>query len=314
MTIKAEIVCDSISLEGHRLTTFKLRYPRFIHDEVLTHRKFSRNTSSLRAIPVKKVIEDVERDPAMPTHWGRNQKGMQAKEELTPDEIGLARMGWDQALHNAITTARGMARVGLHKQVINRILMPFTHVNVVVTSTEYLNFFGLRLDDDADPTVRSLAEVMWRKYKTNTPHQLRPGSWHLPFIDRELGAEDPVLLVRLDLAIKVSVARCARTSYESHETGKRSTVEEDLALYDKLVGAQPLHASPAEHQATPDSVRGNFEGDIPPDAKPANHPLAYLNWAHPGEHGNFTGWRQYRKMLAGEAIAPLPKGYRYETV
>lgn len=313
--IEAKTVLDSVSPQGHRLFCVKARYPKFIHGELMTHRVFSRNASSSRAVPTAKLIEEVRSDVlrAGPIHWGAAQKGMGAEEELS-DQIAsghvysarmLAEGLWAEAAMLAAEKAEQMAALGAAKQLVNRLLEPFSHINVLISATEWDNFFGLRLDRAAQPEMRSLAEAIWREWNESRPTLLKPGQWHLPFVsDYEIqlafdmrGAEScpdgPIGILR-----RVSVARCARVSYESFETGKRSTVEEDLALYDRLLGAQPLHASPAEHQATPDELSSLADG--------------HDHWDHPDEHGNFTGWRQYRKMLPGEDCAPLPAGYEKE--
>ena len=110
MTIQAKIIEDSISSTGKRITTFQLLYPRFIHAELMTHRVFSRNASSSRAIPVTKMLAMVREDPAMPIHWGRNQPGMQAKEELLLGDRYLAEVLWREAAQKAASVARYAAR------------------------------------------------------------------------------------------------------------------------------------------------------------------------------------------------------------
>lgn len=279
MTIEATMIADSISAEGVRLSTLQLRYPRFIHAELMTHRVFSRNASSSRAIPVERMIEDLRRDPAMPVFWGSNKPGMQAGDELTGVPLSAARRSWLNAMSAAIGYAKNMMDEGLHKQIANRILEPWAHINVVVTATDWENFFALRRHKDAQPEIKALADEIYLAMKISTPLLTQPGQWHLPYVDdREL--------LSLELSKKVSVARCARVSYLTHD-GRKTTVEEDLALYDRLLGAQPLHASPAEHQATPDR-----QLDI----------MGKPTWQNPNEWGNFRGWRQYRKMLPGEFI------------
>ena len=270
MTIKAQVICDSISPEGIRLTTLQLRYPRFIHAEFMTHRQFSRNASSSRAIPVKKLVEDVVNDPVYPLHWGANQKGMQAAEECdAPVDIShpMSReMAWDVARGHAIMYAKAFDNAGYHKQIVNRLLEPFSHINVVCTATEWTNFFALRDHSAAQPEIRRLAKEMRDRMEWSLPQKLDYGEWHLPYVtDEERG--------NAQVAIKCSVARCARVSYLTYEQKKPNT-EEDLKLYERLLGAQPIHASPSEHQATP----GN--GGL-------------LN-------GNFNGWHQFRKMIPGE--------------
>ncbi|KQS84327.1 FAD-dependent thymidylate synthase [Rhizobium sp. Leaf383] len=294
MTITAIIIADSISAYGPRITTLQLRYPRFIHAEFMTHRAFSRNASSSRAIPVQKLIQDIIDDTAMPLHWGKNQPGMQAREEhdglvdhtvfepeVRPDVPDyLATVGtysggpveaWDAARNWAIHAAEQFAAAGYHKQIVNRLLEPFSHINVVVTATDWENFFELRDHPDAQPEIQVLARAIKDAMAASVPDELPAGLWHLPYatFDEDLQTyADEHDMSLVDVALKVSVARCARVSYLTHD-GRKTTVEEDVALHDKLVVAEPLHASPAEHQATP--VQGRDR--------------------------NFNGWRQYRSVL-----------------
>lgn len=308
MTISAKIIADSISDDGVRIATMQLRYPRFVHAEFMTHRVFSRNASSSRAIPVERLIQDIIDDTAMPIHWGKNQPGMQAKPESEPvtkvwhdggycmpgywDEFDCNKK-WSEARNNAIAMARAFNEAGYHKQIVNRLLEPFSHINVVVTATEWANFFGLRRHPDAQPEIRELADKMFDAMQASTPRLLEPGYWHLPYITADdwewwkaemckRGLSGATYEALKSDIIKVSVARCARVSYLTHD-GKKPDIYDDLKLYDRLVGAAPLHASPAEHQATPD---------------------IYLNmgWMERHLHGNFVGWVQYRKTLPNENI------------
>lgn len=286
MTISAKVIEDSISVPGKRITTFQLRYPRFIHAELMTHRVFSRNASSSRAIPVSKLIEDIIRDTAMPSHWGKNQPGMQADEEhdqrvSAPWCNGtMSREGaWENARDGAIKMATLFHEAGYHKQIVNRLLEPFSHINVVVTSTEFENFFALRAHPDAQPEIRILAEEMLKAIRSSKPQTCLDGEWHLPYITDEdwdmvhleYGTRGAVHLLK-----EISAARCARVSYLTHE-GKKPDIEQDLKLFERLAGGVPIHASPMEHQATPlyksDNVR---------------------------LQGNFNGWIQFRKMLPNE--------------
>ena len=311
--ITARIVLDSIAPAGHRLTTMLLRHPKFIHAEFCRHRSFSLCVSSSRAIPVRKNLEEVRSDElrAAPVYWGAEQKGMTAGGELDPVNRDMCIHIWREAARDAVVHAERAVAQGLHKSLVNRLLEPFLHVNVLVTATEWLNFFGLRLDKAAQPEIRVLAEEMWKVWNESTPTPMAPVvNWHMPFIDSndlqavvdhysargETHHDAPGVNLH-EALIKVSVARCARLSYLSHDTGKRSTVAEDLALYAHLIEAVPIHASPAEHIATPDEqyrVRS----------------MAPLEWRHPELHGNLIGWRQWRKMLPGEACAPLSEQYR----
>ncbi|MFN4091653.1 MAG: FAD-dependent thymidylate synthase [Brevundimonas sp.] len=278
MTTSAQVIADSINVEGRRLTTLKLRYPRFIHAEFMTHRVFSRNASSSRAIPVARLIQDVIDDPAIPCYWGANQAGMQAGEEINepvslvgfkevsrpsgsyiePSEVYVSReAAWLEARDYSVEIARAFAAAGYHKQVVNRLLEPFAHINVVVTATEWSNFFDLRLHPDAEPNIQLLARAMKLAMDASRPKLLTHNEWHLPFVEEQGRLADLKM---------VSVARCARVSYETHD-GEPTVFEKDLALGQRL--ASSGHWSPFEHQASPTT----------------------------GRVANFRGWRSYRSEM-----------------
>lgn len=286
--INAKVIADSISTEGKRITTLQLVYPRFIHAEFMTHRVFSRNASSSRAIPVAKMIEMVRNEPACPIHWGKNQPGMQANEQLTGYELKEANALWIRAAKEAANIATLMMGHGLHKQVANRILEPFQHISVVVTATEWSNFFELRAHPDAQPEIQKLAYDIQFAMSQSVPKLLQEGEWHLPYVTEDdiyaiqvhVG-EDSGMDAVIDLARKVSAARCCRVSYLKHD-GTAANIEEDLALCDRLAGARPIHASPFEHQATPNLWRVDAKGS---------------RYKCKENEGNFDGWTQYRKLI-----------------
>lgn len=292
MPISAKIIADSISTTGIRLTTMQLRYPKFIHGEFMTHRVFSRNASSSRAIPTKQLIMDIERDPAMPVFWGKNRPGMQAVQEMTREDQDSAIKLWNDARDFAILYAYRLYAMDAHKQIVNRVIEPWSHINVVVTATEWENFFKLRCHPDAQPEMRVLAETMREVKSKSTPVLLQVGEWHLPYVNRDVAEPEKPTGVEWsddnDTFIKLSVARCARVSYFTH-VNKIPSKEGDLKLYDRLVGSIPLHASPTEHQATPDEVVSNVVHDV-------------NQWRSPNLHGNLIGWIQYRKTLANENV------------
>lgn len=298
MTIEAKVIADSINGDGKRITTLQLVYPRFIHAEFMTHRVFSRNASSSRAIPVEKMIKQVRDNPAMPIHWGKNQPGMQAHEEHEALVSGLrdkygnpfyamtAKEAWSEAAERAADIAQAMSDAGYHKQVVNRILEPFQWIHVIVTATEWENFFILRDHPDAQPEIRALAKVMKAAMESSTPKLLQVGEWHLPYITED-ELNDADLGGKYELLRKVSAARCARVSYLTHD-GKKPELEKDLALYDRLITAKPMHASPIEHQATPNKEIVRIAGGS--------------SWLYdPWLHGNFKGWVQFRKLVEKEA-------------
>ena len=290
MSISAKIVADSISKHGIRLTTMELNYPRFIHSEFMTHRMFSRNAASSRAIPIEKMLEQVQQSPAMPVHWGKNQPGMQAKEEV--ENSRDAALEWKRCAIDAVESAEWLSQYNLHKQIVNRVLEPFQYIKVIVTATEWDNFFKLRLHEDAQPEMYELAKCMKEAMENSIPKELGKSewivnNWHLPYVNvdkEELGLEP-------DIAIKCSVARCARVSYLNHDNSTPN-IEKDLLLADKLLEAG--HFSPFEHQATPISevYKERWEFDIEwVDG------ITHIDRDNNYWSGNFKSWLQYRQTI-----------------
>lgn len=275
-TAEAEIILDSISEEGKRITTFKLKYWRPIHSEVMTHRVFSRNAGSSRARPLKRVLEDMSSKPWGPCHWGKNQPGMQAFTEV--DDVEQVKKLWLELQGIVSEYALKFEELKLHKQVLNRLIEPFSPIEVVLTATEFENFWNLRLHEDAQPEIYLLAKKMYDAYKQSKPTLLKKGEWHLPFVMDSDWANHHNGLVSLEDIKMISVSRCARVSYKLFN-GEESNLEKDLELFSKLMGSEPFHASPTEHQATPDYI--NEQGE----------------WKNKNLHGNFDGWIQFRKIF-----------------
>jgi hypothetical protein len=306
MNIESKLILASKSeATGITLYTFVLTYPRVILAEVNTHRMLSRNTASSRAIPAKKQRERVLTDPFVPVTIGANQKGMQAGEELDGWRRFVAINTWKLARYPMVAASWVLDKVGAHKQVVNRIVEPWTFTQQVVTCTDLKNVFKLRNHKDAEPHFQIIAKQMqmqaewaekwfntlsWnsenaldRRLEINnqlgvgTLQVLKPGEWHMPFVD-EKDITDTILNSMLhdstdESLKKISTARCARVSYFLPESGKRSDPKRDVELCNKLSGSG--HWSPFEHVATPTK-----EAD-------------YI--------GNFKGWKQYRKEYPQES-------------
>jgi thymidylate synthase ThyX len=271
MTVSAKVIEDSVSEMGVRITTLQIRYPRFIHGEFMTHRVFSRNASSSRAIPILTMIRRILSDMAMPIHWGANQKGMQAKAELGNVKKFVVRNIWRFAGYTACLLSYIMYLCGLHKQVANRITEPWQHIEVVVTATEWDNFFMLRDHPDAQPEMGMLAQVIKREMSLSIPDirmsdYKSVNSWHLPYV-----SESERSSYTISDLLAMSAARCARVSYLTHDN-QTPKVANDIRLHDALVGSQPIHASPTEHQAFPMKTVTGF-------------------------YANFRGWKQYRRTI-----------------
>jgi thymidylate synthase ThyX len=247
-------------------------FPNFLANGVVVHN--SRNSASSRAIPVRKMIEAVQTNPYIPGHWGKNQKGMQASDEqLEGDDRLRAMQAWTQASLHAVESAEALLALNVHKQTANRLLEPFLWHTVIVTATEWENFFGQRCHPAAHPDIRIVAEKMREALLASSPTVIDVDEPHLPYLNKEDYLEDlPLLYESLpehtqDICLKfrsllrrytgaawddctallpmVSVARCARVSYLNHD-GKRDLADDVRLFCDLLNGG---HMSPFEHVA-----------------------------------------------------------------
>lgn len=269
---------------GIGIATLSIRMPRVILAQFNTHRVFSRSAQSSRAIPVKKLLRDVYQNPYIP-EFRENEKGMQSSVPITGIRKKLALFLWLSAKNIAVMTAYLMSKLNVTKEIANRVLEPFSYVTVVVTATEWQNFFKLRAHPDAQAEIDQIA-VMVRNAIIDTPVKiLSYGEWHLPFVNTYEKDIYPI-----EDLLKISTARCARVSYLNHDNST-PTKDEDLALYARLIERDPIHASPCEHQATP----------IPTDwssLKMAGltHLIPEGNNIQPWS-ANFRGWIQHRQTL-----------------
>lgn len=290
--IKATIIKDSIS-GSCRITTFELEYPRFIHAELLTHRLFSRNSASSRAIPISTMNANIAANPAEPIHWGKNQPGMQANEELDVASKVEVQSLWKLAMEYAVDISTAMFNKGVHKQVANRVTEPYQHMKVVLTATEYSNWYDLRDHKDADPNIAKLARTMRIAMDASTPQELNPGEWHLPYIHTEF-LEDKItysvndVMLTLEEAKMISASQCAQVSYRKSD----DTLEKAKMIYDKLINSRPQHASPIEHQATPmQSQNDAWAGDI------WEQGITHCDRRGDYWSNNFRGWIQHRSII-----------------
>ncbi|WP_152360365.1 FAD-dependent thymidylate synthase [Microlunatus speluncae] len=263
----ARVVADSVAESGRRLVTMEVTFPRLVLAEFNTHRVFSRNSASSRAIPIKKQLVRIREEPFVPATWGLNQAGMQAEREADEETAAAARTAWLVARDRAVEQAEELLRLGIHKQLANRLLEPFMWHTVIVTATEWSNFFALRANPMAQPEINQVATLMLDAYRGSTPVTIPAGGWHLPLLQPE---ERDGTFEHSEEARRISAARCARVSYLTHD-GTRD-LEADLGLYRRLVDGG--HLSPLEHVATPEADGA---------------------WV-----GNFHGWRQLRKTIPNE--------------
>lgn len=295
--ITAKVVADSINENGDRITTLEVEYPRFIHGEVMTHRSLSKNSSSSRAIPIQKMLDQIENNMAIPVYWGKNKSGMQADEEVSYFEEAKAVLSWERSYNYVKDCVLDMIDIGLHKQVPNRLTEPFQMMKVVITGTDWNNFFNLRIHKDAQPEICMLAYKIYKAMEESKPVKLKHGEWHLPFIDKLLDKDECLLSygtmlndsvywymhkpLTLDEAIKISSASCASVSYRLDGM----TLEKADRIFNMLIKAEVIHASPFEHLATP--IVDTWESGVTHQRK--DGVLC---------SGNLTGWISYRQQLS----------------
>jgi len=306
--ITAKIVADSISESGKRITTFELEYPRWILAELNTHRQFSRNSMSSRAIPVNKQIQQIIENPATPVFWGLNQSGMSAKEEHS--NIDACKGAWKAIAEGYAAFADVLKEQNLHKQIVNRLLEPFQRMKTVLTATEFDNFFKLRLAPDAQPEIQELARCMKEVMNKNTPEVLKEGEWHTPYVNHWRDDTDnimyglyidkgqdhyPIKWLTTEEALSVSTSCCAQVSYRSID----NSYDKAMDVYTKLgLNTEHSHLSPAEHQGTP-IVLGNDCGyPTYPKGVTAIEPSKDI-FSNTGKvwSGNFDGWIQHRQLI-----------------
>ncbi len=354
---KAEVVADSLSPQGDRLTSLLITFPRIILAEVNTHRMLSKNTSSSRAIPFEKMIQSVEKDPFIPIAWQKNHKGMQGTEYIT-DENAIKCLnsmwldGKEQAIHTAKNLYRGAYKMvadrdvdgnllrglvsedipdtGVTKQICNRLLEPYMWVTMLITGTEFENFFELRCpkyvfgENTAKPKIwkskkdaikdfpdweseihmMALAEAMYDAMNESTPELLKEGEWHIPFGDNiqltytDYNSKGIITNEGVIKKVKIATARCARISYETLGDNPKIDYEADIKLHDRLL--LDKHFSPFEHCARAMNndeydtfIKGKlFKEDVGEGVKYQVQDLSSQGWCN-----NFKGFIPYRYMI-----------------
>lgn len=283
-----KVILNSLAPCGKRLTTLQLTYPRFIHSEILTHRDRARNSGSSRAIPWPVMCEQIEKDPVIPIKWGRNQKGMQEGEEIEQAKQQLAEKIWLEARDHCLKAAQQLHELGVHKSLCNRVTEPWMWITVVMTATEWKNFFRQRCHKDAEIHMQCIAKLMEKTIQASTPKPVFAGYWHLPYIEeddwtnplvKDVVEQTPHYITGgVEVMKLASVARCARVSYKPFNSDKKN-LQDDLRLAQDLQTGSDgmiMHASPFEHigEAQSTLIRS----------------------------GPFVGWKQFRKEFTNENV------------
>jgi hypothetical protein len=301
--INVRLIAHSTSQEGTDIATFELEYPRYIHSEIMTHRMFSRNAQSSRAVPVLKTGEINALNPVKPLLWGKNKAGMSSVEELEGSELLVAKMHWANAAEESFNRSKQLSDAGLHKQWANRLTEWCSRIKVVVTATEWDNFFWLRDDEDAaQPEIVYLARKMKEALEASTPEQLLPGEWHTPYVEHKRGYGLALRYfdtngnqLTTEEALKISASCCGQVSYRKLDDSK----EKALEIYEKLFSGPKPHLSPVEHQATPVQECSDvyYVNSFGPSSweDGITHMDSDCNlWS-----ANFKNWIQYRQVLSG---------------
>lgn len=306
--ITVRVIADSTCTSGVRILSFENDYHRFIHAEVMTHREFSRNTMSSRAVPVETMIKHVQDMPAVPIHWGQNQRGMQAENEVDQQTMERARQMWIDNAGNAVTQAHQLHELKIHKQIVNRGLEPYQMIKPLITSTTYQNWFNLRFHKDAQPEIRELAKCMLIAYQISKPEILYAGEWHTPYVNHERDSLGTLLYYVVDdnnqkiyltteQAIQISCSCAAQTSYRKHDTSAIKAND----IYEKLVNSEPVHASAFEHVATPMIISDQLSTQENLEKIEEMYPIGVTSISATQRNtfysGNFKNWIQYRQLI-----------------
>jgi hypothetical protein len=310
------VLADSVSRE-HRLITVEVTFPRYLLAEFNTHRRFSRNSASSRAIPPEKQLMRIRNEPFIPRVFYGRAKGMGQAAPLDKRQHGIAENAWlrarDEVVRQALSliTAPGYVNqweietviqkiaeepegregwLNVSKSTVNRLLEPFMWHTVIVTATEWDNFFALRcppgdeVDEEfpAEPEIQRTALAMREAMRASEPNPMPLGQWHLPLVmevekTQIINAEDAEKA--WEYWAMVSAGRCARVSFDTHENYEAP--EASYARAERLLSNG--HLSPFEHAATP----------LQPDQYGPD-------WQEDGTISNFDGWLQFRKTIPGE--------------
>jgi len=259
-------------------------FANFIANGVVVHN--SRNSASSRAISMSRLRSRIEGNPAMPIFYGKQESSMQANEPMPAEDVEKVKRIWRDACRAAMKVHTQLEAFGLHKQWTNRIVEPWMFITITLTATEYDGWFHQRVSALAQPEIAWLSQQMFFLRQESRPIKLHAGEWHLPYITDEDRQEATVQQL-----VQLSTARCARTSYLTHE-GKRS-LSEDYALYQRLRSASPAHWSPAEHPCAATTTEEWNSIVLRHIGEAVRQGVCF----EPSVMGNVVGWISHRKQF-----------------
>ena len=302
--MKVEVIKKTKWQSCPEIVTIACEYPRFIHGELMTHRLFSRNCASTRAVPFSAALKNLRENPADVVYWGKSMSGMQAREELSGWRLFAAKTLWIAAREACVLVARAFNAIGLHKQIANRILEPFQNISVLITSTEWDNFFALRTHESAQPEFQTLARMIEDEISSTPAVESK---YHIPFFSEfeshggndfiSLDSSGGLVVSTKEDALKISASICAQWSYRKFDP----SMEKANKIWSQLVESKPVHASPTEHQAwAMDDVEAGYVECCNPDVW--DDGITHIDKRGRFWSGNFRGWVQHRQVIKGNAV------------
>ena len=302
--IQASLIKHSThGVTGREMLTYVIDFNRFFLAELNTHRSISKNGLSSRAVPLESMIKTILEAPSVPVWWGKNEPGMKARAELDQKEMEQAQQIWFDAIKDATKHATRMKDIGAHKQIANRIQEVGMVQRMILSATDWNNFFWLRDHPDAQPEFRELARAMFKAKEQSVPDILYPGEWHLPFVHAQRDLLDKWTYFDADMQVideftakKISASCCAQVSFRKAD----DSIEKANKIFDMLhLGSEtePSHASPTEHQATPMELGFDIMSEWPEG-------ITHMNRDHKTFFsGNLREWVQYRQLIPNNVKA-----------
>ena len=255
--ISATVILDAkvnqrYGVKPCRITTLEVIMPKFLVAQLNTHRTFSRNSASSRAIPIFKSIQNVLEAPVTPLDYGTpaNGKGMQPKSSLTGLRRLLAGAVWQTSMYLAIASAYLLNHIGLHKQFTNRLLEPYTYTKVLITSTEWENFLTLRDHGAAQDAMQEVAKAIRVALNNSVTYVINDGYWYLPYVG--IFPQKPTTE-----QFDISVSCCAQVSFRTLDDNATKAKR----VVASLLNDDVKHWSPFEHIAVAKQGRyANYVG------------------------------------------------------
>jgi len=333
--ITAKIIADSKNNFSNRITTMVVTMPRFILAEFNTHRMFSRNSASSRAIPFEKMVKSVQENPFIPIAWQRDHKGMQGTEYLDKEQTKICEVHWLASRDESVERAKIINATEVTKQLCNRLLEPFMWHTVIISATEFSNFFALRCPQyefssnkiyrswkdlqssnnniadnsllnrlqsnkgQAEIHMMALAEAMWDAMNESTPKVLKAGEWHIPFGDQILDDDlDELFAVTSGLKQEISVS--------DQEEQEIFWKKQDKILLEYRIKTASANCARVSYTVVgEEDKKPNYENDI----KLHDRLVASGHWS-PLEHcAQVMSRHEYHTKFGSRAENPIGNGW-----